>query len=411
MNCSHLRWTIAVSLLAFLVTGCGESSSDGGGGTGATAGAGGTGGTTGVGGSGGTAGSGGAAGTGGTGGQTIVISDEVASPRTLSRRFVKDAANRDAVCNDGTDAAYYFDAGSGSGRGQWIIHLQGGASCGNPQACLDRAQSSPWLTSSASYPDTLSRNGLFAADLGLNPDFFDWNAVYIGYCSSDTWRGSKAATEEEGGFHFRGHDIIRAVLEDLQDAADFGTDNLVNATAVILSGTSAGGNGVKQNLDRVAEMLAWADVRGLDDSAFWSREAMGGSPLDPGKLSERAAYQGFVFDDSCAVGEPDPALCANSMVVALNHVTTPYFVVMDQIDLVIIGAAVDQTPERIDAIAESARVLVRDHGAGFAPRYGNHGWLADPLSYQYEIDDLSVLDSFGNWYFDRAGPALVVQEP
>ena len=401
MNCSRRRWATAVSLLAFLVTGCGESGSDGGGGTGVTAGAGGTGGTAGVGGS----------GTGGTSGQTIVISDEVASPRVLSKRFVKDAASRDAVCNDGTDPAYYFEAGSGSGRGQWIIHLQGGRSCGNPQGCLDRAQSSPWLTSSASYPDSLSRNGIFAADGDLNPDFFDWNAVYIGYCSSDTWRGSKAATEEEGGFHFRGHDIIRTVLEDLQDEADFGTDNLANATAVILSGTSAGGSGVKHNLDRVAEMLPWADVRGLDDSAFWSREVMGGSPLDVSKLSERAAYQGYVFDDSCADSEPEPALCTSSMLVALNHVTTPYFVVMDQIDPVIIDAAVDQTPERIDAIAESARVLVTDHGAGFAPRHGLHGWLAHPLSYQYEIDDLSVLDSFGNWYFGRAGNALVVQEP
>jgi len=295
MNCSRRRRAIAVSLLVFLVTGCGESSDHGDTGTGATAGAGGTGGTAGVGGSGGTAASGGTAGIGGTAAQTIVISDEVANPRTLSRRFVKDAASRDAVCNDGTDAAYYFEAGSGSGQGRWMIHLQGGNGCGKPESCIERAQDEPQLTSSASYPETISLNGLFAADAALNPDFFNWNAVHIKYCSSDTWRGSKAATAEPGGFHFRGHDIIRGVLEDLQDEADFGGDNLANATSVILAGSSAGGNGVKHNLDRVAEMLSWADVRGLDDSVFYSREALGHDPPQASNYSARVAYQGLVL--------------------------------------------------------------------------------------------------------------------
>jgi hypothetical protein len=328
----------------------------------------------------------------------------------LIRFFVKDAAARNAVCNDGTDAVFYFAVGSGTGEGKWIINLELGGDCGTPEACIVRAESRPDKASSASYPETTTRNGIFAPDPVLNPDFFNWNAVHIKYCSSAWWRGSKAATEEPGGFHFRGHDIIHAVLEDLQDAAEFGSDNLANATAVILSGESAGAVGVKHNLDRVAETLSWADVRGLDDSVFYSREALQLKPAEASKYTDRIEYQGLVLDDSCAEEEPEPDICAETMTVALRHVTTPYFVVIDQLDpIALLGT--DGTPERREIVATSVRQLVTDHGAGFAPRNKQHVWLGLPQAYQYHIDGTSMLEAFGRWYFGRKGCSAVVQRP
>ncbi|MFZ1866229.1 MAG: pectin acetylesterase-family hydrolase [Polyangiales bacterium] len=389
----------ALIVLFVLFIGCGETGGTDGSDTGGVAGTGGTSGTAGAG------------AIGGAGGQMISISDSIANPRILTRRVVRDAASRDAVCNDGTEAVYYFEAESESAQGKWIILLQGGGGCANPERCMERAQDEPHLTSSTDAPETIELNGILAADAELNADFFDWNAVQIKYCSSDNWHGSKAATEEPGGFHFRGHDIIGAVLEDLQSESDFGSDHLGNATKVILAGVSAGANGVKHNLDRVAKLLSWADVRGLVDSEFHDRVVLGYPPAEETDFSERIAYQGLVPDASCAADELDPNICGSGMHVVLHHVTTPFFVVMDQSDFVVFGAAVDQTPERAAAFAESVRKLVQDHGAGFSSRTGRHGWMLDSMAYRYEIDGTSPLDSFANWYFDRPGPKLVVQEP
>lgn len=388
-----LHWVCVCALVALPVGGCSDE----------TTAAGGTGGMGGEGGSGDEC--------SGSGSSEVVVGSEFAEPRTLIRFFVKDATARNAVCNDGTDAVFYFAAGSGAGEGKWIINLETGGDCGTPEACVARAESRPDKVSSASYPETTTRGGIFAPDPVLNPDFFNWNAVQIKYCSSAWWHGSKAATEEPGGFHFRGHDIIHAVLEDLQDAAEFGPNNLANATAVIFSGQSAGAVGVKHNLDRVAETLSWADVRGLDDSAFFSREAMGLNPAEAGNYTNRIAYQGLVLDDSCAADELEPDICAEMMTVALRHVTTPYFVVIDQGDLIVRIAIPDPTPERYDIVAASTRQLVTDHGAGFAPWNNQHVWIGFPSAYQYRVDGSSMLETFGRWYFGREGCWAVVQRP
>ncbi|MBW2404447.1 MAG: hypothetical protein JRF42_11740, partial [Deltaproteobacteria bacterium] len=109
-----LHWVCVCALVVPLV-GCGDetAATGGSGGSGATGGDGGTGGMGGEGGSGDPC--------SGSGSSEVVVDSKFAEPRTLIRFFVKDAAARNAVCNDGTDAVFYFAAGSGAGEGKWII--------------------------------------------------------------------------------------------------------------------------------------------------------------------------------------------------------------------------------------------------------------------------------------------------
>ena len=51
------------------------------------------------------------------------------SPSTLVKHVVKDAVQRQAVCNDGTPAVYYYHRGSGAEAAHWLIHLEGGGWC------------------------------------------------------------------------------------------------------------------------------------------------------------------------------------------------------------------------------------------------------------------------------------------
>src|ERR1700690_3198481 len=59
-------------------------------------------------------------------------------PSTLSKHIVKKAVQRQAVCNDGTPAVYYFKRGSGADAAHWIIHFQGGGWCSNGPTCMLR---------------------------------------------------------------------------------------------------------------------------------------------------------------------------------------------------------------------------------------------------------------------------------
>ena len=49
-----------------------------------------------------------------------------------------------------------------------------------------------------------------------NDPYRDYWQVYVHYCSSDTWAGTRAADEETGGYNFYGKvgytDIVRKLL-------------------------------------------------------------------------------------------------------------------------------------------------------------------------------------------------------
>ena len=333
----------------------------------------------------------------------------------LSLFHVKDDVVQNAVCNDGTRAAYYFDSGFGTGEGQWIVHLQGGGNCMSPESCINRGSQGTAINSNRSF------NGIFASSETLNPDFHNWNVVHIFYCSADDFFGSQAAdVNAPGAFHFRGSDILAAVLTDLQSELDFGSDNLAEATRVILAGSSSGAIAVKHNLDRVAQMLPWADVKGLDDSAYYSLEALGYSadglleqlPFVPEVgwgSADRIAYQGLVLDETCLAGEAEDARCQDAMLVAGSYTETPSFVIIDQSDPAMLGAAVDETASREAQIAQSVVDLTNGIGWGFVPDRGQHGWALNSLMYRYRINDVSAMDAFSNWYFDRSGEKLVIE--
>ncbi|MHA2657853.1 MAG: pectin acetylesterase-family hydrolase, partial [bacterium JZ-2024 1] len=188
------------------------------------------------------------------------------TPMTLVQ--VSDAATRNAVCNDGTPATYYFRRGQGTGNHRWVIHLQGGGMCYSLETCQTRSVSTPWLMTSKGLPSTRMGNGVQSPLPTENPDFFNAHHIYVHYCSSDLWSGDREAAPASGGWHFRGARIVRAVIEDLMNPLITPSPNLADATEVLFSGGSAGGAGVMANLDWVASQFPRATVRGLNDAGW-----------------------------------------------------------------------------------------------------------------------------------------------
>ena len=67
---------------------------------------------------------------------------------------------------------------------------------------------------------------------------------------------------------FRGVDILNATIAELSAPTDPSLPSLKNATAVLLTGGSAGAFGVHNNIDRVAAALAPIPVKGIADSGW-----------------------------------------------------------------------------------------------------------------------------------------------
>src|SRR3990170_3449932 len=73
----------------------------------------------------------------------------------LQKITVRDAARRQAVCNDGSPAVYYFRPGSGAGANRWVIFLVGGGFCFSVDSCWLREILNPELMTSTDKPATV----------------------------------------------------------------------------------------------------------------------------------------------------------------------------------------------------------------------------------------------------------------
>ncbi|XP_012686639.2 carboxylesterase notum2 [Clupea harengus] len=178
--------------------------------------------------------------------------------------------NTQVTCNDGTAAGFYLKEFKGSKR--WLIFLEGGWCCYNKETCEARYKNTPRLMSSADWTQTRKGSGILSTQTEENPHWYNANIVFIPYCTSDVWSGSKTTKPKEKGkdtvdYTFMGSLVIREVIKDLT------TKGIKQAKVVMLAGTSAGGTGVLLNIEKVSSQLelmgAEAQVRGLVDSGWF----------------------------------------------------------------------------------------------------------------------------------------------
>lgn len=155
-----------------------------------------------------------------------------------------------ARCLDGSPAGYYFAPGNGSGITSYVIFLEGGGFCADVASCSERAKTS--LGSSKYWPSTEAGFGIIDSSSVNNPNFYNFNRVYVLYCSGDVYAGTRDTVVDPNAFpfYFSGHRIITAVMDALLNTTDIG-----KADNVIFAGSSAGGIGCLTNADFVKDRL------------------------------------------------------------------------------------------------------------------------------------------------------------
>ncbi|XP_056892493.1 carboxylesterase notum2 isoform X3 [Takifugu flavidus] len=238
----------------------------------------------------------------GSGGLAVAGRNGAAAARTAGQQtddmrlhFLK---NNQVTCNDGTAAGFYLKESKGSRR--WLLFLEGGWCCHSKETCNFRYQNIPRLMSSSGWPQTKRGTGILSSRAEENPHWHNANIVFIPYCSSDVWSGTRPAPappQRPGQarerdrdanrnlteYAFMGSMIIREVIKDLAPKG------MKQAKVVMLSGTSAGGIGVMLNIERVASQLsqlgAEAQVRGLVDSGWFLESKRQRSPDCPEAIS------------------------------------------------------------------------------------------------------------------------------
>mmetsp|Transcript_4378 Transcript_4378/g.15192 ORF Transcript_4378/g.15192 Transcript_4378/m.15192 type:complete len:467 (-) Transcript_4378:87-1487(-) len=182
-------------------------------------------------------------------------------PSTLTRVWL--SGYPEAVCNDGSPAAFYLGAGkSSSSPSTWLIFLGEGGECWDEVTCAERWDREPSRMSSQGFGSTIAVGGLFSQDPSLTP-YADAHKVKLRYCTSDAHVGDTA----RWGFEFRGQAVVRAMLAELS-THELG---IRAGDTVVFGGGSAGGRGATLTFEYVPEMLpSGVTLEGIFDSGAWA---------------------------------------------------------------------------------------------------------------------------------------------
>ena len=205
--------------------------------------------------------------------------DTVPQPDVMIKYDLDLARYPTAVCNDGSAGAYYLtEAHAQNGRSAasnvWLVFLQGGGWCWDQVSCAARYLNEPSLMSSQGYPPTRTATGIFSPDPSLSP-FANANKVYLPYCSSDAFVGNRGmpqtttsnSSDQAPAFHFRGQDLIKATLHELQTREH---NPLAKGHVIYFGGCSAGARGALFNFEFVPAMVPkGVRVFGVFDSPLW----------------------------------------------------------------------------------------------------------------------------------------------
>ena len=250
-----------------------------------------------------------------------------------------------AKCLDGTPFGYYVRRANplSENREKWIVFLQGGGLCVEPIDCIIRKNNSEGRGSSSYWESTFNpgESGLqdiVSDDPNINPYFYNFNHVYLRYCSGDTWTGTRTSFDLSG-LWFSGHNNIKATIDHLNK-----TTNFPEATDLFLVGESAGGIGVFNNADYFREKwisrstnFKAAPMCGMyfpGDVVLYPEWLLGfDAPFNSLASAYLSSWYGSAHDESCmdATHIGDHHRCWDASYL-YNYVDTRLFMVQNRYD-------------------------------------------------------------------------------
>ena len=115
-----------------------------------------------------------------------------------------------AVCNDGSPAAYYVsDQMQEEDYEGVVVYLQEGGGCANVEDCDARCQvNSPGLCTEDPNQEHDLDYTMWSQDPEENPPFHNFYKIFVPYCSSDVYTGTRNTSEETGNYYFHGKLVV-----------------------------------------------------------------------------------------------------------------------------------------------------------------------------------------------------------
>ncbi|KAL6529531.1 hypothetical protein OROGR_015154 [Orobanche gracilis] len=161
----------------------------------------------------------------------VLNAAQVNGARFVNVTLIETALSKGAVCLDGSPPAYAIDKGYGCGSNNWLVYIEGGAWCHSNPDCAYR---STGMYGSSSKRNRFYFSGILDQNQSFNPDFYNWNRVYLVYCDGSSFLGDADVIDPgtKTKLYYRGSRVFDAVMEELLAKGMNTADNRLRRTAV-----------------------------------------------------------------------------------------------------------------------------------------------------------------------------------
>lgn len=252
-------------------------------------------------------------------GPWIAHSQLLQTAKTLVNNTI--ASSLGAYCLDGSLPAYHLSKGFGSGVSNWLLHFEGGGWCNDVESCWARTIT---RRGSSHYIDNVANmTGILSDKVYQNPDFYNWNRVFLRYCDGASFAGNSKFDNGTTVLYFRGQKIWQAMVQDLLP------QGLVQAEKALLSGGSAGGLATFLHCDDFTSFLpSNATIKCLSDAGFFldARDIVNNYTIRS-FYNQVISLQGVEqnLDQKCTCSLQDPKQCFFPQYL-LSFIKTPFFI-------------------------------------------------------------------------------------
>ncbi|KAK1394696.1 Pectin acetylesterase [Heracleum sosnowskyi] len=352
--------------------------------------------------------------------------------KTVDLTLIPSAVKNGAVCLDGSPPAYHIDRGVGDGAHKWLVHIEGGGWCDTTENCLNRTKNIFGLGSSK-IMQAKNFTGLLADNQQLNPDFYNWNRVFVRYCDGASFTGN--SFDPVNQLHYKGAKVFSAIVKDLLGKG------MSNATNALITGCSAGGLSAILNCDKFRSFLpTHTNVKCASDAGYFLHVKDVFGEYNYANFYDRIVkLHGSTknLPRACTATMRPRSLCFYPQYV-VPHIETPLFLINSAYDAYQIGfilaPSINNLPQSWERCKNDTTTCSQDQVEilkgfrseflGALPKLGNGtfrgmfissclahcqsqlqlNWDSDP---GFRLKDKTMAEALGNWTNGRSSVQII----
>ncbi|KAK1430792.1 hypothetical protein QVD17_13805 [Tagetes erecta] len=311
----------------------------------------------------------------------VMLLEKIQTSSAVKLTIIESAVAKGAVCLDGSPPAYQFDKGFGNGVNNWLVHIQGGGWCDTTNDCVARKTLIHGLGSSKLMPE-LNFTGILSNQQAQNPNFYNWNRVYMRYCDGSSFTSDVEKVDRDNNLYYRGARVFNAIVEELMSIG------MKDAQNALLSGCSAGGLASILHCDKFhAYFSPSTRVKCVSDAGFFPHVM---PHINTPIFIVNSAYDKWQISNMFATNESDPNGKFTKCKKDLNECSTTQLKRLQDFRSDFLGT--------VSSVIKSSAEGMFINTCYAHCQTDKATWFAKATS---KLDDKTIAEAVGDWFYDK----------